>query len=73
MHILTWFLIYPIIAKINKIILQVYIPITFLLQTAFHPQLHVRLNRRLFCRMITFQRICCRKIRKLGEVDVIKL
>lgn len=70
---ITWFLIYPIIAKINKIILQVYIPITFHLQTPFYPQFHGRLNRRLFCRMITFYRISCRKIRKLGEVDVIKL
>ena len=54
MHVSTWFLFYPKIDKINKIILQGYIPITFHLQTAFYPQVHVRLNRRLFCRMITF-------------------
>ncbi len=57
----------------NKFSLQLYIPITIHLQIAFYPQVRGRLNRSLFCRKITSQQTSCRKIGKLGEIDVIKL
>jgi hypothetical protein len=65
--------IYYSFSPTNKFSLQRYIPITIHLQTPSYPQVRGRLNRSLFCRKMTSQKVSCRKIGKLGEEDVIKL
>ncbi len=55
MHVFTQDLIYSNFISINIFPLHLYIPITIHLQTAYHPQIHGRLNRSLFCRKMTSQ------------------